>query len=211
MRPKLLWALKDKIETDTETKEKLDIFKRNSSEVKSWKRDLGKMTKKCIKLEKKLLSLEESNSVSSRPDSFSEVSLDEAVSHQLDLEDQVPDSEDHYCSICATKIDVYEPEYFSGELVNPACTSCKDNAAETFSSFPVDGMPSSLASHWLPSTPTENGFVYFNLSSMPSMRSHYIRIPNPGDSFTALEHLLQDYRVFLRRQRQELLEDCRQS
>ena len=76
-------------------KEKIDIFKRQSLEVKSWKRDLGKMTKKCIKLERKIVSLEESNSVSSSPNYFSPVfsveateyiPVDEAASHQWNQE-----------------------------------------------------------------------------------------------------------------------------
>ena len=55
-----------------------------------------------------------------------------------------------YCSICALEIENYVPDYFCGELINPACNACKDKAdivMDPFSSFPADGLPCSLLSH----------------------------------------------------------------
>ena len=208
----------NKVHNDTRISfenEKLDLFKKHKLEVKTWKRDLGKMTKKCINMERKLQSLELKTSTNtsreSYQDHFSQVLKKKTVVIQPSPEDL--SAQLCYCSICATWIEKYVPEYFYGERINPTCMSCKgnDDNPDPFSSFPVDGMPSSLASHWNPSTDTEFSFNQFNLASMASMRSHYVRIPNPGDSFTAFEDLLQDYRVFLRQQRQELLRDCRQS
>ena len=66
----------------------------------------------------------------------------------------------------------------------------------------------SIVSHWFP-LPSDNSFNLGNLLVTPSMRSHYVRLPNPGDAFTSLEHLNHEFRELLRARRRG--QDCRQS
>ena len=114
--------------------------------------------------------------------------------------------------ICALKLENYVPDYFCGEQINPACEACKFGTEgpsnDPFSAFPTDGVPFSLLSHWIPSTISycPSG----DISSILSMPSHYVKLPDPGEVFTSLEHLLQEYREMMRAQRQAFLEECRQ-
>ena len=106
----------------------------------------------------------------------------------------------------------FAPEYLNEEM-SLTCDLCQERFydGDLYLNAPNYGMPLSLAAHWIQSSSIECSFTRYNLDSMASMRAHYVRIPNPGDSFNALEHFLQEHRVFLRRQQQEVLENCRQS
>ena len=66
----------------------------------------------------------------------------------------------------------------------------------------------SVVTHWF-SLPSNNNFNTSNVLTTPSMRSHYVRLPNPGETFTALEHYDQEFRELLRARRRG--ENCRQS
>ena len=68
-------------------------------------------------------------------------------------------------------------------------------------------MPS-LISHWLPLFSDSDSNIG-NLLYIVSLRSHYVRLPNPGEVFTSLEHVEQKFRELLRRKRRG--QDCRQS
>ena len=130
----------------------------------------------------------------------------------LSTDDLAEDSLADVCSICAVTIANYVPDYFCGEPLNPACIRCKSAASieepDPFSSFPVFGMPISLASHWNPIPAFQENSL--DISSILSMRSHYVRIPDPGATFSSMEHLLQDFREILRVQRLTFIEDFRQ-
>ena len=188
-------------------KEKLHIFKQHKLEIKSWRRELGEMTRKHMKLQKKLELLSEEN-VNPRIES-----LDNAIIHKGKDQEVVRLSEDLcLCSLCGIEIRNYVPDYFMGEIINPACNECKGaDVWDPFSSFPDDDIPISLYGHWIPALPDAHNFAHSNISSMPSMRAHYVRIPNPGCSFTAMEDVLQEFRVMWRAQRQEMMNDCKQS
>ena len=87
------------------------------------------------------------------------------------------------CTICSALIDNFLPEYFCGEAVNPACCKCKNNDSLTdpFSSFPIEGMPSTLISHWLPSSLSSEKWKSGNLSAIQTLKSHYVKLTFPGD------------------------------
>ena len=118
------------------------------------------------------------------------------------------------CSICGVNIENFVSEYICGKRLDPECNSCKSDHnsphQNPFTSF-SSGMPLSLVSHWLPSSYAHLNFVQTNLSLLPSLRAHYIRIPNPGGSFTAMEDVMQEYRIFLNAQRQAFMDGCKQS
>ena len=188
-------------------KDKFQIFKQHKVEVKSWRRELGEMTRKHIKLEKKLKLLTEENVPvpTSSIERLDNLVLKEGVIELLEEDFDI-------CSLCGVNIRNYVPDYFFGEIINPACIKCKGpEILDPFSSFPDDGIPSSLSCHWIPALSDFYSFTPSNLSTMPSMRAHYVRIPNPGSSFTAMEDVLQEFRVIWRAQRQEMLNDCKQS
>ena len=87
--------------------------------------------------------------------------------------------------------------------------SCVD-ASSTQSCVSAANVSSSLASHWIPSSNCDYNSDYRSLSSFISLRSHYVRLPDPGKSFSSLEHLDQEFRELLRAQRAGR-QDCRQS
>ena len=43
-------------------------------------------------------------------------------------------------------------------------------------------------SHWISLSRlcSDNKFSFSNLLAIPSLRSHYVRLPNPGEAFTAM-------------------------
>ena len=92
------------------------------------------------------------------------------------------------CSICACLIPNYCPDYFCGELYNPACVQCKENTNDPFSSFPTPSQPPSLVSHWLL---PYNDHLPQNPSSITSLRTHCVRFPNSEDGF--ITTLKQDF------------------
>ena len=57
---------------------------------------------------------------------------------------------------------------------------------DPFSSFPSVGQPPSLASHWIPNTQV-NGKK--SIGTLGTFRTHYVRIPNPGDEAIESESL----------------------
>ena len=86
---------------------------------------------------------------------------------------------------------------------NQACSSIKHN--DTNLSMMNHPSAPSQVSHWLPllcnkSTPS-------NLSSLPSLVPHYVRLPNPGKVFSSLEHLEVEFRELLRTRRHQ---NCKQ-
>ena len=175
-------------------------------QAKKKKRDYGKLKSENIKLKKKLDALQQLSYVD-RKDPRNE-SLD---SYQSESNLMESTSEDHLsCSICGVTLFNYVPTYFCGEKVNPSCSKCfGDDGLDTFFSFPT-GMPISLVSHWIPSL-EECEFGKCSLSSITLMKSHYVRIPDPGGSFSAMEDLMQEFRILFNQQRQQISGDCKQS
>ena len=66
----------------------------------------------------------------------------------------------------------------------------------------------SLVSHWFPFWSDKDSNIG-NLLSIPSLRSHYVRLPDPGKAFTSLEHVEYEFRELLRAKRQG--QDCKLS
>ena len=102
-----------------------------------------------------------------------------------------------YCSICGLKISKYIPEYFLGEKFNPTCETCKAcdssywDPDDPFASFPAFTQPTSLVSHWIPTTvntPQRPG-------SIPSMLTHCASSPPPGSSFISITKLQEAVHV----------------
>ena len=111
------------------------------------------------------------------------------------------------------KIDSTTVEHFNsgGQCCGYNCSFDSGVYVLDGNSLPTDSnSSSSLLSHWLPSSYTDNRCNFNSLSSFPSLRSHYVRLPKPGETFTTLQHLAKEFRELLRAQwagRQ----DCRQS
>ena len=192
--------------------EKLAIFKEHKNEVKAWKKDLGNANKKHIKLEKKFDALINNNVavqhqqiVNLQTDIKSQAKKEAAQATCFSMESNV------LCCICSAPIFDYVPDYFLGEKFNPACSKCKNEPPDPYSSFPVTGPPYSLVSHWIP--------PYFkeltSLSHSSSFRSHYVRLPNPGSYLVTSDDLLCELKEMLRQYRNEqqrkAQETCQQS
>ena len=180
---------------------KANIIKAHRCEVKELKKEIrqgtsGKKTK--VKKQKK-------------PATISDVEI-----QMLDQGSMTLDQYEEHCSICSLPIDDYVPDYFMGEKFNPCCLKCNLNADEhygedPFASFPDLGLPPSLVNHWIP--PNVNSPCSVCLIS--SIKSHYIQLLNPGDSFMSMDEVLAEFREFRRElfeeQRRAFREDCKQS
>ena len=192
----------------TYEKEKNDIIKDYKSEVKAWKKELGQLNRKHINLQKK----------------FKQLRSDDQQILPFTLSDSEPKLERiacpptepiNCCSICSLEIACYVPEYFMGETVNPACDRCKreaelfieNDSLDPFSSFPDLGVPFSLVTHWIPPLSTTSP----NLLSIPSLRAHYVRLPNPGSRFLSTAEVFQEFKALMDEQRNELKDGCRQN
>ena len=80
-----------------------------------------------------------------------------------------------------------------------------DYSEDPFSSFPNDGLPSSLVSHWLyPYNVTTTSLV-----DIPSLRAHYVLTPNPGSSLISMVEVLAEFKVMMDEQRREMRESCK--
>ena len=97
------------------------------------------------------------------------------------------------CSLCAMEIPNFIPEYFCGKKYNHACNICEEKDSswapdDPFASFPTPTQPSSLVSHWilhLPTKPPQNP------GSIPSLITHCVKFPNPGDRFISIQEALE--------------------
>ena len=179
--------------------EKFRIFKEHKVEVKSCRHDLGKMTTKLKNLERKFnVSTSEDTSMTETASSSGQQCASVVA-----------------CTICSSSMSDYIPDHFCGIKLSPTCISCKHNnissASGPFASFSNLGMPSSLAAHWIPRLTLNCTSFSRDLSSISSLRSHYVRLPYPGDFFTSMEDVRQEFKEFLRVQRQAMLEECIQS
>ena len=172
-------------------KEKNLLVKEHRAEVKAIKKDLGNERREKVKLEMKLTNL------------FDEKEIDQAHqkkkkkktvknSTEAELSQHTINNSRTFCSLCSDPVNDYQPEYFCGEKYNPACQTCKSNDSswfpnDPFSSFPSDCQPVSLVSHKL--LPQES--LPQNPSSIHSLVSHCVKLPNPGDSLITMEELLE--------------------
>ena len=117
------------------------------------------------------------------------------------------------CGICKASIHEYALNYFGGKQEDQTCIDClkNDGQLDSFKSFPSGGMPTTLVAHWIPSHLIGRDSACSDLSKIPSFRSHYFRLPNPGEQFTAMEEMMQQFRILLNSQQQCYKEGCRQS
>ena len=182
-------------------------MKEYETQVKVWKKELGQANRKHINLQKKLRKLESTDADQHIIPTRLEPCQEEVTSSQA--EPLI------CCSICSLEISCYIPEYFMGEVVNPACERCRrsaglfieDESADPFSSFPDLGVPSSIVSHWIP----PHSIVPPTLLTLPSLRAHYVLLPNPGSCFISMDEVLEEFKAIMDKQRRELQESCRQT
>ena len=106
-------------------------------EIKHWRKELGEERRQRIKLEKGLSELEakvsESNKTlipSSRSTDTSNSSVLGSLPVATSAEPAMPNPSEEECTICAEPIQNYEPEYFDGIEMNPACDACKSPFGE---------------------------------------------------------------------------------
>ena len=105
-------------------------------EIKHWRKELGEERRQRIKLEKGLSELEakvsESNKtlIPSTRSNTSNSSVLGSLPVATSAEPAMPNPSEEECTICAEPIQNYEPEYFDGIEMNPACDACKSPFGE---------------------------------------------------------------------------------
>ena len=160
--------------------EKNNILREHQQEVSTWNKDLGFLlnNQQCLEYKYQRLSL--------KPE------LPELSSSPIDMFSvgtrQLSQLEDDLCT-----------EYFVEYDEEPIGHIHEEEDFKTvFSSFHTQAsqIAPSFVSHWI--SPEESSFK--SLSNLASLRSHYIRLPNPGNEFLSnediairLEKLLEDY------------------
>ena len=189
-------------------KDKADATKRHKTEIKMWRKDLGEERKKVVKLEKKLddkINNEHTpNEIRTPMQPGSAACLTPIISLS---------QSQTLCSICAKEIVNYKPKYFLGEVFNPACSDCDDSIEGDNTGPDYDGcshspqcvlrqpypppasfsMPTSMVSHWIPQN-NMNKTLARNPSSISTLITHCVKLPNPGDSFLSMEEILEEIR-----------------
>ena len=74
-----------------------------------------------------------------------------------------------------------------------------------FASFPVDGFPSSLVSHWTdPSNIHETSLI-----SLPSLKAHYVMLPNSGSKFISTEEVMVELQQMMDEHWREMKNSCK--
>ena len=142
-------------------KEKAKLLKDHRTEIKELKKKLGQANTKILKLQKANEASHESfvkhNNVRTTHEACTtSVEPDFGTEPDFDLSP--------VCSLCGNRIDGYIPSYFMGNAINPTCTICDvTDPDDPFVSFPTDGIPTSLAAHWIPmgGIETANPFISF--------------------------------------------------
>ena len=180
-------------------KEKSFLAKEHRGELKALKKELGEERRERVKLDKKLENL--FNEKENKELTHQKKKKKKTVQNPSKTEFSRPiiNKSETFCSICSDPIENYQPEYFCGEKYNPACDACKSNDSswcpnDPFSSFPSACQPASLVSHWL-LRPQKT--LPQNPSSIHSLVSHCVKLPNPGDSFLSMEEVLELMRSLL--------------
>ena len=185
-------------------KEKSEISKKHKAEVKNWRKKLGEETKTKIKLKEQLQDKENNKIDKEATTRKKKLKKNQKSASPLIKEKNNPSS--IFCSICSLEIQNYIPEYFCGEKFNPTCQTCKDenNSDDVFSSFSSPHQPPSLASHWLlplrcppPQDP----------SSIPSLISHCVKLPNPEEEKLSDEADRSDFKEWIKEFREQLRAD----
>jgi hypothetical protein len=132
---------------------KSDDVKALKVEIKQWRKVLGEERKQKIKVEKELAELEAKVNEPNKTLTLLARSTDTSNSSSLGSlavpkspEPCLANSSQEDCTICAEPIQNYEPEYFNGVEINPACDDCKSPFAETWfrSEEPFNGKPAEL-------------------------------------------------------------------
>ena len=116
---------------------KSDNVKALKVEIKLWRKELGEERRQKINLEKALSELEAKVTEPNKTLTPSTRSADNSNSSSLGSfavamspEPCIPNSSQEDCTICAEPIQNYEPEYFNGIEMNPACDDCKPPIGE---------------------------------------------------------------------------------
>lgn len=183
----------------------MDTMKKHNTEIKHLKKELGIETKEKMKVTKKLENLEKVKGIKHK------TSIKNSAKKKTDYSAEVVNSlslteDEVLCSICACIISNYIPEYFCGELYNPACEKCKEDdfsrlSNDPLSSFPTSSQPISLVSHWvLPF----NNYLPQNPNSITSLRTHCVLIHESSDELVSLK---QDFLEIFEKVRAQLQED----
>ena len=206
--------LENKLESSERSVEQLNesLGSKNSviddydHDIDVWKRDLHEIHSAHLSLQQKVETLQTSTTFI----------LEEPSSTDLDFNSNYSSGAFEgtiSCTICECELEDYAPEYYCGRKISPTCDQCKINAnlnigssyPDPFSSFPAEGMPSTLVGHWIPF-----GMGFNNsFSSIHSLRTHYVRVPNPGSRFLSTEEVILEMEMMMSRKSQEY--GCRQS
>ena len=118
--PERIIAIKRDVQIDA-------VKKECKAEVNSWRKELGKETRKKLKVEAKLERTIQENKANNV-----EKTVDEPT-ESLDKSDDSPTKRNSseteiWCTICADVITNYLPKYFLGEIIIPACGNCQDTS-----------------------------------------------------------------------------------
>ena len=186
------------------------MIRSHKKDVKYWRKELGEEIKVKMKLEK-ILEIGNKNEV------FKPPTVKKKNERIVQKSNEEKKTSIKTCSICASEIFSYNPEYFCGEIFNPACEMCKANDStwnpkDPFSSFPTSCQPTSLVAHWL--LPPENNPIK-NPSSICSMITHFIPNQQRVDTKEYLIwkeqflEIFEEYRKQLRADRAKILQEMK--
>ena len=121
------------------------IKKEHKAEIKSWRKDLGNERRQKVNLEKQLEKIylmqkekDEEKSKQKQPDvsALATSPCDSTIDSPLPASGSLSSLVPVICSIYSASIEKYQPKYYMGEQINPACDKC-DDTSEMF----IDNSP----------------------------------------------------------------------
>ena len=112
-----------------------EFRKQSKLEIKAWRKDLGEERREKIKLENKLEEMIQKNKVADKLENNNKFT--KATSSPTLSMSSLP-SPETFCTICAEQISNYNPKYFNGIEINPACKNCQDSSISEESSSEVN-------------------------------------------------------------------------
>ena len=182
-------------------KDNKDQFEECCIEVKSLQNDIDRLSQQNIKLEEQL-------------EVFSNLSTQkDAITNQPRVPQPTLQEESlRFTScktICSSNMTSSMSNEYGREVVRAENDRCVQNGCQydSCSCFPNAEMSISQVAHWNPIIDPPNSF---SRAASSTLRSHYVRIPNPGEKFYTAKDIFDDMKELLTKQNRDS-EDCKQS
>ena len=179
---------------------KKEQFDKYQNEVKALKRDIGLLSRQNFELEDKIETF--SNKSTQEDILFSQPRVPQPVGYNKSWKEAS-------CTVCYSNLMLYGPNlnYAERQMEGAVCERCfQMSPLDKLSSTQSLEIPSSLVAHWnpLPHDPP------YSISASATLRSHCVRLPNPGEIFYTAKDIFDEMKELFKKQESQT-DNCKQS